>query len=66
MARLHLNLLAEQFTPNRVRAALQRLPDELDGVYKVSMERISQQKGDRPKVANAVLKWITYARTPRS
>jgi hypothetical protein len=64
MAKLHIDLLAEQVTDGEVNSALESLPEDLSEAYGSVMKRISVQKEKQRHIAMTALKWITYARRP--
>jgi len=64
MAKLHIDLLAEQLTDREVNSALESLPEDLSEAYGSVMKRISVQKEKQRHIAMTALKWITYAKEP--
>jgi len=64
MAKLHIDLLAEQLTEREVNSALENLPVDLSEAYGSVMKRISAQKEKQRHLAMTTLKWITYAKEP--
>jgi len=64
MAKLHIDLLAEQVTDGEVNSAFESLPEDLSEAYGSVMKRISVQKEKQRHIAMTALKWITYARRP--
>jgi len=64
MAKLHIDLLAEQLTEREVNSALENLPEDRSAAYGSVMKRISVQKEKQRHIAMNALKWITYAKEP--
>jgi len=60
-ARLHFEILSRQKTPKKLRAALQKLPDNLGDIYDSLMDRILSAE-DEKDIAIYALKWVTYSR----
>jgi ankyrin repeat protein len=56
--------LSRKLTRREVRAALGRLPKELDETYDQAMQRIQDQDEDEAALAHKVLCWISYALRP--
>ena len=50
----------------QVRAALENLPEGMDGTYDEAMERVERQDDSCKELAKQVLFWITYAVRPLS
>src|ERR1700722_4229525 len=61
-----MDSLVAKFSPREVRAALENLPEGMDGTYDEAMERVEQQDDRRKQLARRVLSWITYAVRPLS
>jgi hypothetical protein len=57
-----LALLHGHVTVNRLKTALEKLPDKLDDAYESVMERIFTQDEERQVVAKTALTWITFAK----
>src|SRR3984957_7148815 len=66
LARLHMDSLVGKLNPRQVRAALDNLPEGMDGTYDEAMERVERQDDSRKQLAKRVLTWITYAVRPLS
>src|ERR1700722_10128767 len=66
LARLHMDSLVETFNASEVRAALENLPEGMDGTYDEAMERVERQDDRRKQLARRVLSWIIYAVRPLS
>ena len=64
LARLHMDSLVGKLNARQVRAALEKLPEGMDGTYDEAMERVEQQNDSRKQLAKRVLSWITYAVRP--
>ena len=61
-----MDSLVEKLNPRQVRAALDNLPEGMDGTYDEAMERVERQDESRKQLAKRVLSWITYAVRPLS
>lgn len=57
-----MELLTGLVTPNRIRAALDKLPQKLPDAYGEVMERIDQQDEDQRIMAVTALTWIAHAK----
>ena len=57
-----MTLLSGQVSRNKIRQALEKLPDKLNDTYDTIMDRIGQQDEDRKMIATTAFTWITYAR----
>ena len=66
LARLHMDSLIGKLNARQVRAALENLPEGMDGTYDEAMERVERQDDRRKQLARRVLSWITYAVRPLS
>ena len=66
LARLHMDSLVGKLNSRQVRAALENLPEGMDGTYDEAMERVERQDDSRKELAKRVLSWITYAVRPLS
>ena len=66
LARLHMDSLVGKLNARQVRAALENLPEGMDGTYDEAMERVERQDDSRKELAKRVLSWITYAVRPLS
>src|SRR5271155_4562725 len=66
LARLHMDSLVGKLNARQVRAALENLPEGMDGTYDEAMERVERQDDSRTQLAKQVLSWITYAVRPLS
>jgi len=62
IAQLDLKLLFGKLNVRGLKGALDKLPDNLEGVYEALMERIFVQDVERQAIAKAALIWITYAK----
>jgi hypothetical protein len=61
-----MDSLVGKLNARQVRAALENLPEGMDGTYDEAMERVEQQDDRRKQLARRVLSWITYAVRPLS
>ena len=61
-----MDSLVEKLNARQVRAALEYLPEGIDGTYDEAMERVERQDDGRKQLAKRVLSWITYAVRPLS
>src|SRR5271170_3336327 len=61
-----MDSLMAKFSAREVRAALENLPEGMDGTYDEAMERVERQDDRRTQLARRVLSWITYAVRPLS
>jgi hypothetical protein len=61
-----MDSLIGKLNARQVRAALENLPEGMDGTYDEAMERIERQDDRRKQLARRVLSWITYAVRPLS
>ena len=61
-----MDLLVGKPNARQVRAALENLPEGMDGTYDEAMERVERQVDRRKQLARRVLSWITYAVRPLS
>jgi hypothetical protein len=61
-----MDSLVEKLNARQVRAALENLPEGMDGTYDEAMGRIERQDDSRRQLAKRVLSWITYAVRPLS
>src|SRR3984957_8890630 len=66
LARLHMDSLVGKLNARQVRAALEVLPEGMDGTYNEAMERVERQDDGRKQLARRVLSWIIYAVRPLS
>ena len=66
LARLHMDSLVGKLNARQVRAALENLPEGMDGTYDEAMERVERQDDIHKQLAKRVLSWITYAVRPLS
>jgi len=57
-----MTLLSGQVSRNKIRQALEKLPDKLNDAYDTIMDRIGKQDEQRKVIATTVLMWITYAK----
>ena len=57
-----MELLKGYITPKRIRAALEKLPEQLGDAYDDIMDRIDRQEDDNKTIVYTALTWITYAR----
>ena len=57
-----MTLLSGQVSRNKIRQALEKLPDKLNDAYDTIMDRIGKQDEQRKMIATTVLMWITYAK----
>src|SRR5271154_6457625 len=57
-----MELLARLVTPNRIRAALDKLPEKLPDAYEEVMGRIDRQDEDQRTMAVTALTWIAHAK----
>jgi hypothetical protein len=64
MAKLQIDLLAEQLTERELHSALENLPEDLSQAYGNVMNRISAQNEKQRHLAMTTLKWITYTTEP--
>ena len=53
-------------TVKGIKSALASMPQKIDELYKLTLERIQQQAGDDGMLAIRILGWITHARRPLS
>ena len=53
-------------TVKGIKIALAAMPQKIDELYKLTLERIQQQAGDDGMLAMRILSWITHARRPLS
>ena len=53
-------------TIKNVKFALASMPQKIDDLYKLTLERIQHQAGDDGPLAMRILGWITHARRPLS
>ena len=53
-------------TIKNVKFALASMPQKIDELYKLTLERIQQQAGDDGPLAMRILGWITHAKRPLS
>src|SRR5271170_4488919 len=61
-----MDSLVAKFNAREVRAALENLPEGMDGTYDEAMERVERQDDRRKRLAIRVLSWIIYAVRPLS
>ena len=61
-----MDSLVAKFSAREVRAALENLPEGMDGTYDEAMERVERQDDGRKQLARRVLSWIIYAVRPLS
>jgi len=61
-----MDSLVGKLNARQVRAALEILPEGMDGTYDEAMERVERQDDSRKQLAKRVLSWITYAIRPLS
>lgn len=57
-----MKLLSGHVNPKKIRAALEKLPEELGDVYDDIMAGIDQPNDDEKTIAITALTWITYAK----
>jgi len=57
-----MTLLSGQISRNKIRQALEKLPDGLYDTYDTIMDRIGKQDANRKLIATTAFTWITYAR----
>jgi len=57
-----MTLLSGQISRNKIRQALEKLPDRLYDTYDTIMDRIGKQDEERKMIATTALTWITCAR----
>lgn len=65
-ATLCMESLRTKTNPFRLKQALRRLPDSVEGYYKEAMQRISEQQTDDRKRGYKVLSLVSRARRPLS
>ena len=53
-------------TVKGIKSALASMPQKIDELYKLTLERIQKQAGDDGALAMRILSWITHARRPLS
>ena len=53
-------------TVKGIKIALSSMPQRIDELYRLTLERIQQQAGDDGMLAMRILSWITHARRPLS
>ena len=53
-------------TVKGIKFALASMPQKIDELYKLTLERIQRQAGDDGTLAMRILSWITHARRPLS
>ncbi|KAL8705803.1 MAG: hypothetical protein Q9201_001090 [Fulgogasparrea decipioides] len=61
-----MDSMADKASVKSVRKALGNLPDELEGIYEETFERICRQPEDLRRLAERTLRWVTYAYRPLS
>ena len=67
LARLHVDSLVTQVNIADMKSALRTLPegsDAYDDTYRLAMARVGDQPKNHRNLAEAVLKWVIYARRP--
>ena len=64
IAKLHIDLLAEQTTKKDILSALRQLPEGLNSLYEIVITRIQALKQKQRDLAMTTLKWLTYAKEP--
>lgn len=53
-------------TVKGIKSAIASMPQKIDDLYNMTLERIQQQAGDDGMLALRILSWITHARRPLS
>lgn len=61
---LHLKLIAEKTCALEVAEYIESLPESIYGVYDKFMQRVNDQPGNRAKLANRILRWVSHAKRP--
>jgi len=56
-----MHLLSKKATPKAIRSALSQLPEQLDDVYDLTLERINGQDREDVVLANRILTWVIFA-----
>ncbi|KAG8160792.1 hypothetical protein KVR01_009056 [Diaporthe batatas] len=62
IVRLHMAALSDVQVEAELESLLEKLPDSIEGAYKITMERISVQQDAKKDRAMSTLGWVTYAR----
>ena len=62
IAEMHMKLLFGQVNLKKLKAALNKLPENLSDMYETVMKIICAQEDDQKTIATAALIWITYAK----
>lgn len=62
--RLHLATLAKKQNKRELSKALQTLPQDLDGIYKETIQRIFTQDSDDVDLARSILSWLSLSPEP--
>lgn len=64
LARLYVDLLAEERTKRGVHRSLKKLPKGVDNTYAEAWNRICNQKAQQADIGRKVLLWVIYASRP--
>jgi hypothetical protein len=64
LAQLHMDFLASKYTLDDFESGIANLPQKLDEVYKIALDRISSQDDFRHNLAISALAWLVCARRP--
>ena len=64
LPKLHMDSLSKKTNRKTLRAALDKLPKEIDQTYDEAMQRIQNQEEEEVDLAQQTLMWIVFARRP--
>ena len=63
-AALHIEAVTQEDNLEDLMAALSKLPQDTDVIYKDALQRIRNQKSQRARRAEQILMWITFVQRP--
>ena len=61
---LQIDRICVARTIKKIKIALESMPNELDELYRQTVERIRRQPGDDGELGMKVLSWVTHAKRP--
>ena len=61
---LQIDRICVARTVKKIKLALESMPNELDELYRQTVERIRRQPGDDGELGMKVLSWVTHAKRP--
>lgn len=61
LAKLHMDTLADTFSPRDLIEALNTLPEKTNDTYELTMQRVGAQNGSVARLANKILSWVVHA-----